>query len=255
MGQDINTALMNSTFEIVGKGIKPGTKTEGTVFVLGKPAGDGSYFVMVTAAHVLNGMSGDTAVILLHRKRDDGTYTPFPLNLQIRRNGKNLYVQNPDADVAAMYIPLPREWMKGNLIPTSLLVSDAELKNIELHPGDQLLCLGFPLEVNLYGFPVIRTGLLASYPITPSRIVKKFFYTFHIFPGNSGGPVYFDYLNRGTSHGVFLGTRYVGILGLISQQERSELPGYRNADLDIAVIVPSTFIVDTIAMLPPPPSN
>lgn len=257
--QEFNTALMNSTFEIVGNGIKPGTQSEGTVFILGKPMNNlpnaPAYFVMVTAAHVLNGLSGDTAELLLRQKLNIGSYRPFWFPVQIRRNGKNLYVQSPVADVAVMYINLPGGEMTGNLVSTLLLAKDSQLKAIELHPGDQLSCLGFPLRIDFDGFPVIRTGLVASYPLTPSRTVKQFYYTFHVFPGNSGGPVYFDYLNRGTSKGVFLGARDVGIVGLVSQQAHSNLPDYAGADLDIAIIVPSSFIIDTIAMLPPTPSN
>ena len=186
LAQDLNTVLMNSTFEIMGPSAEAGKTTFGTIFVLGKPLKadptKGSY-VLITAAHVLNEISGDTATLFLRKKDASGAFTKFPVPLSIRNQGKNLYVKNPDADVAAMYLNLPNE-TEIKLLPLALLADDATLQHLEVHPGDELLCLGFPLAIDVKGFPVIRSGLLASYPITPSRIVKQYYYNFHVFPGN-----------------------------------------------------------------------
>jgi hypothetical protein len=85
--------------------------------------------------------------------------------------------------------------------------------------------------------------------------VKKFFYTFHIFPGNSGSPVYYSYTGRIFGNVMHVESDY-GIVGLVSQQQNSTLPGYTNAEIDIAIIVPSVFIAETIALLPAaPPSS
>lgn len=256
--QDFNTALMNSTFEILGPTAVPGQQTFGTIFILGKPTAQDpkrSNFVLVTAAHVLNEINGDMATLLLRKRNDDGTYTAGPYQIRIREDGQNLYAVNPSADVAAMYVTLPTGLMDDTLISTNLLFDDEEFTKYELHPGDELLCLGFPLAINLEGFPVIRTGLLASYPITPSRKVGKFFYTFHVFPGNSGGPVYIDFRDRAYGKVTHLGEETHAVVGLVSGQQTSLLPEYRDAEVDIAAIIPSSLIKDTVAMLPPKPSN
>ena len=59
---EINTILMRSTFMLTGPG------STGTAFIVGKPTKevkDRAYFVLVTAAHVLNEMKGDNAVLVL----------------------------------------------------------------------------------------------------------------------------------------------------------------------------------------------
>lgn len=51
---DLNTILMRSTFKIAGR------EKLGTVFIIGKPVpGDSqkSYYILVTAAHVLKGLA------------------------------------------------------------------------------------------------------------------------------------------------------------------------------------------------------
>jgi hypothetical protein len=110
--QDIATLLMNSTFEIAGPDSTPGKVNYGTVFLLGKPMKaepQRGYFVLVTAAHVLDVISGDRATLFLRHKEENGNgnYTTIPTQIEIRQNGASHYVKNPNADVAAMYIRMP----------------------------------------------------------------------------------------------------------------------------------------------------
>ena len=253
--QDIATLLMNSTFEIAGPDATPGKENFGTVFLLGKPmkaSTQQAYFVLITAAHVLDVISGDRAELLLRHEEDNGSFTPVPTVIEIRHNGADLYVKNPDADVAAMYVRIPKIAV-FSLLPIPLLADDARLNDLEIHPGNELRCLGFPLAININGFPVIRSGLLASYPVTPTKAVHSLYYNFHTFPGNSGGPVYFRFLNRVYKGATHLGDVQQGIVGLVAQQVSSKLSGFENAPLDISIIVPSSYIVDTINMLPNEP--
>lgn len=253
--QELNTVLMNGTFEVMGPSSKePGKTTFGTVFFVGKPIkgepGQAS-FVLITAAHVFNEISGNEATVLLRKKDPSGIYSNTPYALTIRRNGTNLYTTNPDADVAAMYAALPKD-TEIMLIDMNALVDDATLEEWDVHPGDELLCLGYPLAVSENTFSVIRNGLLASYPITPSKNAKQYFYNFHIFPGNSGGPVYFSFSNKVVRGGTRIGLKQ-GIIGLVSQQATSNLPEFKDATLDIAIVVPRSYIRDTIALLPEQP--
>ena len=250
---DLNTILMNSTFEVKGPA-GPNNETSGTVFVIGKPLKDDpvrAYYVLITAGHVLDDIVGDQATLMLRQKNADGTYHSVPYTIKIRDHGVNLYKKHPDADVVAMYLGIPRE-IKLDLLPISVLADDARLLELQVHPGDELLCLGFPLRLDFNTFPVIRTGTLASYPLTPSKAIKTFFYNFHVFPGNSGGPVYFTFANRVYRGGTHIGVQQ-GVIGLVIQQENSRLPGYEGAQLDISMIVPSSFIIETIALLPDSP--
>ena len=55
-----------------------------------------------------------------------------------------------------------------------------------------MMTLGFPrgLAANAAGFPILRAGRVASYPVAPARIFPTFLLDFSVFPGNSGGPVF-----------------------------------------------------------------
>lgn len=70
--EDINTVLMQSTFRIQGPSVDGGGTSFGTVFILGRPVKDqperGAY-VLVTAAHVLESIKGEKAVLLLRQKK------------------------------------------------------------------------------------------------------------------------------------------------------------------------------------------
>jgi hypothetical protein len=130
-----------------------------------------------------------------------------------------------------------------------VLADDALFSRFELHPGDELLCLGFPLFISsASGFPILRSGKIASYPILPTTVNKVIYYDFNVFDGNSGGPVYF--IHRGRTYG---GTAHLGeteqfVVGLVTSQIGSKL--YNNEMLRLAAVVPSTYILATIALLP-----
>jgi hypothetical protein len=252
---ELNTLLMHATFLIIGPTMVPKQISFGTVFVMGLPYKDNpkiAHIVVVTAAHVFEGISGDNATLQLRRKNADGTYTTFGYQFPIRKDGKPLYVRHASADVAAMYGDIPDEVPMTGLSP-DFLVTDKSLEDIEFHPGDDAQILGFPAMVSTDGgFPILRTGRMASYPLTPMEIVKQWAFDAHIFNGNSGGPVYFTSVNRFFKNTVHFGVAR-GILGLVIQERHSILPEFANRDLDYGVVVPAKYIRDTLDMLPPPP--
>jgi hypothetical protein len=50
------------------------------------------------------------------------------------------------------------------VLPIDLLANDDLIEKFEIHPGDELLCLGFPLFVSSdSGFPILRSGKIASF--------------------------------------------------------------------------------------------
>jgi hypothetical protein len=125
------------------------------------------------------------------------------------------------------------------------------VEEIELHPGDDAFCLGFPLFASTPGgFPVLRTGHIASYPLTPMKDVGPIYFDLNVFPGNSGGPVYFHYINRVIKGSLEFAKYHQGILGLVSEQRLSPAPEFASTNLSIGVVVPAPFIRETIDMLP-----
>lgn len=255
---EINTLLMNSTFRILGQG------SAGTAFILGKQTPDQperAYYVMITAAHVLEKMSGDTSTIIL-RKKDGDNYVKFALPLQIRKKGQPLWKKHPTEDIAVMYIRLPNDVII-HLLPIDLLATDEILNKYEIHPGDTLYCLGYPLgvESNEAGFPILRSGQIASYPILPTKNVKKISFNINVFEGNSGGPVYFVESFRYYAGAGHMG-RFQFLFGLISEQLireesvktlREEVK--RTHQLGVARVIHASLIRETLDLLPPRPEE
>ena len=250
---ELNTILMNATFRIEGS-----SKT-GTVFIIGKPSKKDStkaFYVMVTANHVLDDIKTDLATLYL-RKNVDNNYSLYPYPVRIRNNGTPLWTKNPDADVAAMYIALPHD-ISIELLTTDFLATDSLISKFEIHPGDELFCLGYPYGVsaNEAGFPILRSGIISSYPLLPTREIKSFLFDFQVFGGNSGGPVYFIGVNRDYKGGIHIGSvRF--IIGLVSKQKiiEEEIKSLdettrKEHALGLAIVIPATFIRDTINLLP-----
>jgi hypothetical protein len=140
-------------------------------------------------------------------------------------------------------------------LPPDFLVTDKSLEEIEFHPGDEAQILGFPAMFSTEGgFPFLRTGRIASYPLTPMKVVKQWAFDAHVFNGNSGGPAYFTSVNRFFKNTPHLGVAR-GILGLVIQERHSLLPEFANRDLDYGVVVPAKFVRETLDMLLPPPAE
>jgi hypothetical protein len=246
---------MHSTFKIWGPDAnKPSNTSFGTMFLMGMPIKgqtEKSSAVLVTAGHVLDGIGGDTATILLRRRSKEGAYSTSDYSFKIREKGSPLYVKHDTADVAVMYMNLPDEQLPISVLQPNFLADDAMVDQLEIHPGDEVLCLGFPLFSNEPGgFPFLRGGRLASYPLTPMKTAQAWLYDALVYPGNSGGPVYFHFENR-----MYGGSTHIGwaqaLLGLIIQDVNSPIPEFQDKKLGYAVIVPSQFIKETLAKLPP----
>jgi S1-C subfamily serine protease len=256
--KDLNTALMEATCRIQGP--TAAGPSMGTGFILVAPFEDSSgngRMVLITAAHVLSSIVGDSIELIMHRKSATG-WQSIPVTLPIRSNGHPTWVQHPRADVAAVYAFLPEDLTPRYGISTQLLVTDRMLSEFEIHPGDELNVLGYPLGVGNTGdFAVLRSGKIASYPLVPTSENPFFLLDFRVFRGNSGGPVYFVQAGR-----VYGGTMRVGliqfVMGLVSEelsvtQQFQGLYESRSETypLQLAKIVPAPYIIETIKLLPP----
>jgi hypothetical protein len=182
-----------------------------------------------------------------------------PFRLQIRINGQPLWKKHSQADVAVMYIELPNEAPVKPITPL-MFVDDAQLLEFGVNPGDELRCLGYPLGIasNDAGFPVLRSGFIASFPLTPTEQTKTFLFDFRVFKGNSGGPVYFVEKNRPLMTGRGKYQNYHFIIGLVSEEKLATqivIGPYsqemHQRQLGLAVVVHASLILQTIQMLPP----
>ena len=139
---ELNTLLMQSTFMLAGKSKEENKVSFGTGFIIGRPYKNNpkrSKYVLITAAHVLEGFKGQKATIFLRSQKEDGLYEKIPYKFKILdESNKPLWVRHPDKeiDVVAMYIAIPQK-AKFSLISTQLLGVDAHLEKYEIHPGDE----------------------------------------------------------------------------------------------------------------------
>jgi Trypsin-like peptidase domain len=261
---ELNAVMMESTFMIQGQNLQ--VPVLGTVFIVARPIPNSTpqvgRMVMVTAAHVLEQMQGDMAILQLRRKVDEKTnsWIRVPYPLQIRANGQPLWKKHPDADVAVMYISIPSATVVRNITPL-MLADDSMLTEYDVKPGDELRCLGYPLGVvsNEAGFPVLRSGRIASYPLLPTDKTKTFLLDFRVFKGNSGGPVYFVERLRPIPTRLGGYQNFHFIMGLVSEEtlftEQSAGPysqEIHQTQLGLAKVVHASLIKQAIEMLPAP---
>lgn len=251
---DLSTFLMRSTFQLKGEG------SAGTAFIVRRASSaDPSryYRVLVTADHVLSRMKGDTATLVLRKKVDRG-FAKLPLPIKIRDGKTALWRKHPDVDVAVMYVSIP-EGTDLFPIPYTWFATDEQYRKYEIRPGDRLFCLGYPLgqAANAAGFPVQRSGTIASYPLIPMKETKTFLFDFEVYKGNSGGPVFLIDQARyygGSFHvsemirlPVGLITQERGFVERISSMYEKEL---RVHPLKIGVVIHGAFIREAVESLP-----
>src|SRR5690606_30568734 len=136
-------------------------------------------------------MPGVSAKIGYRVSNSDGSwsYSPQPLQIRDEPGGHERWIKHPERDVAAMTITAPPEFAKA-AIPLNWLAQDDTFSSYNVAAGDEMMALGFPrgLAANQAGFPILRSGRVASFPIAPASIFPTFLLDFTVFPGNSGGP-------------------------------------------------------------------
>lgn len=252
---EINTTLMHCTYQIFGPSDEPNELTTGTVFVMGAPdanrPGTGRS-VLVTAGHVLEEIVGQEATIYLREKMADGRYVRRTHTLRIRQGQTPRWVRHPEVDVALMNVDLPdfvsKQAEEIPFLSTNMLADDELMAELEIHPGDELLSLGYPLGIgaNEAGFPILRRGTIASYPLIPASETKSFLFDFEVFPGNSGGPVYFVDRDRAYGGAIHLGQTVYFVAGVITEQHEQ---------LRLAIVVPAHFIKETLTLLDRQPTK
>ncbi|HWA64100.1 MAG TPA: trypsin-like peptidase domain-containing protein [Caulobacteraceae bacterium] len=235
--------LMQATVQLE-QPLGDGTRTVGTGFLVSDPTPDGRpRVVLITANHVFNKMPGDRATIGYRIENADGSWSYAPQTFAIRSHGHELWTQHGSRDVAAIAINVPPAFAKA-AIPKAWLADEGSFAANGVGPGDEMMALGFPkgLSSNAAGFPILRAGRVASYPLAPTKAFPTFLLDFSVFPGNSGGPVYVPVTHKADgSAGDPL------IAGILTQEV--EL-GSQN--LEIGIVTQARFIKETLALLDDP---
>lgn len=251
---DFASGMMRGTFKIADTS----NKVLGTAFIVGRPAKSAPgkcYPVLVTAAHVLDSIKGEEAILSCRIKSGD-TFKRKPVKIRIREGKMILWKKHPKADVAVMYFAIP-EGADRYVIGPGTFITDAAITKYEVHPGDRLFALGYPfgVEANAAGFPILRSGVVASYPVTRSGGGDTFLYDFEVFPGNSGSPVFL--IEELPVYGGGIHGGYKGLMGIVSRERKAtekvaSLSETRQVQhpLHIAEVIHASLIKETLDMLP-----
>ncbi|OGR78479.1 MAG: hypothetical protein A3I11_02455 [Elusimicrobia bacterium RIFCSPLOWO2_02_FULL_39_32] len=254
-GQDhLGTEIMEHTYLVIDStNNKNGDFNFGTCFLIAAPLGDRYVQVLVTANHVLKDMLGNDVIVKLRTRGDNKKLTPFDYKLPIRSGGKELWVKHKNADVAVIHSAMPDEYLDidKSLIPTiDILADDDHWKNFHLKVGAHITCVGYPGAFSsqgsytLHGYPVLRTGAIASYP--PNDPENSFFMLDRdILGGNSGGPCFYNGIID-TYKGDFSSYEVRSILGLVTHRYGNVKNGNIEQPFDYTGVVHAKYIKETI---------
>lgn len=218
----------------------------GTGFlVLTKAADSGADgVVLVTAAHVFEQM-GDGCDWIARFEQPDGTFLRKVEKLTLREGGKPRWKRHPELDIAALRLQVT-EGVSIKSFPFEQLTDEMSIKARQVRVGQETFIPCFPakLEGNEAGWPVLRKGSIATYPLAPVRSAKTILVDYNAFGGDSGAPVVVVTDQKPLVVGL--------VLGMHRQTDRAVLPFEErtmHTPLGMAMVAQAHFIRETIGLL------
>lgn len=243
MDADLTLNLIDATVQI-DQPVNDQKRMVGTGFLVAVPReGAAPEVVLVTAAHVFERMPQNEVRIGWRVKASNGTWQYSPTRIPIRTDAGPLWTQNPKQDVAVIAVQVPPAY-KDKAIPLSWLADERSFDQLHVSPGDEMMTLGYPhgYSANTIGFPILRAGRLASYPVGPVSSFPTFLIDLTAIPGNSGGPVFMtDRTERGPGTEMPSVTLVSGIL-----TKQVEVNSQR---LELGLVTHAVFVRQTIEQL------
>jgi Trypsin-like peptidase domain len=248
MSLDLNMALMRATFKLEQRQAD-GISTVGTGWLVRLPGpaygGGRDRVALVTAAHVFDRMASAEATIHWRREDDSGQWHREAKPLIIRDgNLKPKWTRHANRDVAVILVS-PPDQPRAHAIDFDLLADDNVYREFDVRPGDEVLALGYPrgIAANELGFPILRSGRVASFPLWPSATFPTFLMDFAVFAGNSGGPVYMaDRSRKAAGSHDFHEAQFVA--GMLVQQVT-----LTDERLEIGIVLNATFVREALLAL------
>src|SRR5580698_7687232 len=247
MAVALSIDLIQATVQ-VEQPLGEGKRTVGTGFLVSDPTPDGKpRVVLVTANHVFAKMPGAVATVGFRVENADGSWRYDPEPLTIRDGTKQLWTRHPNMDVAVISITVPAPFAKA-AIPESWLAGDDTFNKYGVEPGDEMMALGYPqgFSANEAGFPILKAGRIASFPLSPVSAFPTFLLDLNVLPGYSGGPVFTE--RSATPAGAApAADAQPFIAGLITQEMELD-----SQNLSIGFVTHAEFIRQTLDLLDHP---
>ena len=147
--------------------------------------------ILVTAAHVFEESTIPECRLILREKKAGAPAVRREFAIIVRKGDKPLWKKHATEDVAAIAIELPPE-IEFKATKFEHILQASASGESEVKVGQEVWLPGYPaqLEANEAGWPVLRRGSIASYPLSPVTAVPTMLVDIKSFGGDSGGPLF-----------------------------------------------------------------
>lgn len=215
----------------------------GTAFAVVLP--EGGPIVLVSAAHTFEKMSGPRCTAVFRGPDGAGGWERREAEVVLRDDAAARWVRHPKADVAVVGCEVPAGI---DLVPVPLarVAAAADFEAGRVWAGQRIRVACFPAqtEANAAGWPVLRTGAIASFPLVPAAGLERFFVDYAHFAGDSGAAVVTD---DGPAEPLVVGV----VVAMQRQTDRVTSPFEEktvHTPLGLAIVVPSPLVHETIEL-------
>jgi hypothetical protein len=183
---------------------------------------------LVTAKHVFRDMHNHWAPSRLQLRfswfDEKRVNQYFGVGITLKRGGKQYWVAHPNAHVDLACLPLSlSKRQTGRTVLPRVRFGDFGTAQ-EIYEGAPLMLLGYadPVGPDLFAKALVRQGIVSW--VSPTKPESTLFWIDgHIFPGNSGGPVF--KLPAGIDRQGHFATRGdVTFLGIVTQTRIHQIP-------------------------------
>ena len=214
-------------------------KSTATGFVVKK----NKHFYLITAHHVLQKMEGTHFTLVSRQEKAKGVYHREEIRIQLRKEGKDLWVKHTKHDIAVLELPANLNLVA---LPFECLPTEDSMANI--HVGDEVRSAVFPekTEANGAGFPLMRHGVIAGFPLHPIQHNPMFQIHTTSWAGDSGGPVILHAPSREGGVPIVIGV-IQGLLNITDTTKESRFVERKmHYPLDLSEVVNAYFARELI---------
>jgi hypothetical protein len=257
--------------ELDGQGKQVSTSHAGTAFLLALAdprLSGGSFTYLVTNRHVAqpgieNGQPCQPTAYFLRAdtKVPDqaGSYSTI---VQLLPGGLDwTFPADPSVDLAIAPIGVDPNKLDVIFLPSTLLLSKADVAQNEVEEGDSVLFTGLFVQMTgqTHSEPIVREGKIAMMPkeaiqTTLHALGDIYLVDCHVFGGNSGSPMFINLAGQ-RQGGLTVGLNYklLGVVsGYVKETANFELQtvaayaGTVDANSGVAIVVPAQKILDLL---------